>query len=670
MTRARSDRSSGAPATGTLPQSPSWRVPAAAAALALAVAGLVFAGGRVPFNADQSMVGLMASDILDGAHPVFYQGSEYAGTLEPHAVALAFALFGPSQGAQRAVVALEFAAFAALLSAAAGAWFGRRAALAAGLYSTLAPAYLLYKGLTSDGHYGPVLVIGAGVTLLLALLASDAERAARKGPRALLLGLLLGAGLWVSPLCATLLAPTAVVLVGPCRRSLLRPGTLLLLLAGGLAGSLPWWIRNVETGFASLSVPGGSPVDGAGLLERVRSLLFEGVPLLLGPGAIGAGRGPAAVSVVLAAAALVVVVAAGLVGAVSRSEGALARTGLAASGALLLATAALALSVRGQDEPAGIRNFAEPRLLLPGYLAFVPLVGYAASRMWRRPWSVVVLGVAFAAAHGSGWTRMPKWSGLESGDRGAVAAVLAGLDRADVRSVYSPYWGAYQVTFFSGGRIVGSPFGSNASVRREGDRRRVDADPTPGFLLWPPESDRLEEWLRDGRHAFRRSEIGPLSLFSQVEPRALPLLRSGRRVPPVIRPGCVTWRSVGGPARVVSGESATYRVTVRNESLVPWPQGVHLGYHWRRASGGGVEETGRRTLVVGSPGPGEETTLSAAVLADVPPGSYRLTFDLVIEGVAWFEWKGVPPPWRDVEVSALETSAQGSAGPVQAGGPR
>jgi hypothetical protein len=245
---------------------------------------------------------------------------------------------------------------------------------------------------------------------------------------------------------------------------------------------------------------------------------------------------------------------------------------------------------------------------------------------------------------------MPRWKGLENGDPRDVAAVLGGLRRAAVRSIYAPYWAAYPITFHSRGQIVGSPFGSNPSVRRHEDRLSVDRDPSPGFLLWPPESDQFHEYLRDSGLPFRRAELGALSLFTRIDARLLPGLRSCRCVPPIIRGDSVSWIATDGPKAVVEGGVAEYRIRFRNAGLNPWPLGVNVGYHWRSTDGRDAEKTGLRTAVGPGPPVGEDQELSVRVAADVPPGTYRLTFDLVIEGVTWFEWKGVSPTWRLTEV--------------------
>lgn len=638
-----------------------WLGPGGTFVVALVVAFVLHGTGRLPFNADQAMVGLMANDIRAGIHPVFFQGSEYAGTVEPHLVALAFGLFGSSAAVQRTVVALAFASTAALLSAAAGVWFGRCAAFGAGLYVALGPAYLLHKGLTSDGHYGPVLLIGSACFLQLALLSRQAGSGAGFGLRLFVLGLLHGVGIWISPLSVTYLLPTALLLLRHPVRPALRLHHLALSLSGGLLGSLPWWLRNIETDFASFGIPGARGSEVATLVERGRSLVSEGLPLLLGPAAIASGKAPQVWSLALAACLASFVFLFGASRATSRSQDPVARAGLSASAVLILASIGLALAVRGQDEPPGIRNFQEPRILLPVYVGLAPAVGHAASRAVKRRVLAGGLGAAFAAVHASGWVAMPRWTGLESGEAGEVAVVLEGLRREGVRSIYASYWAAYPITFFSRGQIVGSPFGSNSSVRRDDDRRKVDDDPSPGFLLWPPERDRFDEYLRDGGLPFRRKELGRLTLFAGVGRQALPALRSCRCIPPIVRRDSVSWVTADGPAVVAEGDVAPYFVRFRNAGLSPWPPGVNVGYHWRNAEGRDVERSGLRTGVGPGPDIGHEYGLSVRVSADVPPGVYQLTFDLVIEGITWFEWKGVTPVFAEVEVVARKGGRPGSS---------
>jgi len=48
--------------------------------------------------------------------------------------------------------------------------------------------------------------------------------------------------------------------------------------------------------------------------------------------------------------------------------------------------------------------------------------------------------------------------------------------------------------------------------------------------------------------------------------------------------------------------------------------------------------------------PGEEMVVDMRVAGELGPGRYRLRYDMVVEGVTWFEFQGSPCPRREVEV--------------------
>src|SRR3970040_1364373 len=118
--------------------------------------------GRVPFSSDQAVAAIMAEDILErGAHPVFTYGAHYAGTLEPHYLALVFAIFGASPLVFRGAMAVLVALAVVGVWATAREAFGDRAGFFAGLYLALGPSFFLYKGLTSDGAYASLLALSS-----------------------------------------------------------------------------------------------------------------------------------------------------------------------------------------------------------------------------------------------------------------------------------------------------------------------------------------------------------------------------------------------------------------------------------------------------------------------------------------------------------------------------
>ena len=93
------------------------------------------------------------------------------------------------------------------------------------------------------------------------------------------------------------------------------------------------------------------------------------------------------------------------------------------------------------------------------------------------------------------------------------------------------------------------------------------------------------------------------------------------------------------------GEPLRGQATVRNLGEAVWLPGqtpvggVNLGAHLRTHEGHPLDVNFGRVCLVGSTGPGETQTIDFA-LAPPPPGEYLLEFDLVSEGVCWFERNG------------------------------
>ena len=113
-------------------------------------------------------------------------------------------------------------------------------------------------------------------------------------------------------------------------------------------------------------------------------------------------------------------------------------------------------------------------------------------------------------------------------------------------------------------------------------------------------------------------------------------------------PLAVHW---GAPPTVTShaGAVAQVQVELENAGTIAWRVGVNLAYHWLDDRNNPIVWDGRRTpappLV-----PGERGTIVADVRAPIPPGPYRLAFDMVAENRAWFSELGSPMLVQDVLV--------------------
>jgi len=113
-------------------------------------------------------------------------------------------------------------------------------------------------------------------------------------------------------------------------------------------------------------------------------------------------------------------------------------------------------------------------------------------------------------------------------------------------------------------------------------------------------------------------------------------------------PLAATWDALELP-ELQAGAVATVRVSVRNAGTAPWRSGVFVSYHWLDDRDNPIVWDGIRT-VPPVLAPGQEAAVALAVRAPMPPGRYRLAFDLVAENRAWFSELGNPMLRRDVDV--------------------
>src|SRR3972149_3952948 len=152
--------------------------------------------GSVPFNADEAVVALMARHILGGERPLFFYGQAYMGSLDAYLVAGGFALFGEHVWTVRAVqIALYLLTLCLVYLFVLRAFRSPRMAAIAALLMAIPSVNQTLYTTVSLGGYGEALLIGA-LTMLLCLPSASG----RGGPlRSLLLGVLLGGGLWACP---------------------------------------------------------------------------------------------------------------------------------------------------------------------------------------------------------------------------------------------------------------------------------------------------------------------------------------------------------------------------------------------------------------------------------------------------------------------------------------
>lgn len=99
-----------------------------------------------------------------------------------------------------------------------------------------------------------------------------------------------------------------------------------------------------------------------------------------------------------------------------------------------------------------------------------------------------------------------------------------------------------------------------------------------------------------------------------------------------------------------AGAVSEVHVDVENAGTIAWRAGVNLAYHWLDARDNPIVWDGQRTPAPPL-APGERGAVAAQVRAPIPPGPYRLAFDMVAENRAWFSELGSPMLVQDVRVA-------------------
>jgi hypothetical protein len=96
-------------------------------------------------------------------------------------------------------------------------------------------------------------------------------------------------------------------------------------------------------------------------------------------------------------------------------------------------------------------------------------------------------------------------------------------------------------------------------------------------------------------------------------------------------------------------------VELENAGAQPW-RGLALAYHWLDELGNAIDWDGLRTPIQPL-APSERAEISARVRAPMPPGRYRLAFDLVLEGRYWLSEIGNEMLTADVDVGPRDAGA-------------
>lgn len=573
----------------------------------------------------------MARHILEGrGHPVFYWGSTYGGTLEPHLLVPVFALFGVTPEAFRAFYVVLWGTFLAGAAAFTARFFGRTAALLAAAFLAIPPFFLPYKLLTSDGAYASVALLGLA-TLWLACEA-DARLESGRSPAGAIatLAFVAGFGLWVTPVTLPVSGLAALWLfLRPGR----RPGASSLLAGAGAAvlGAAPSIIWNLRHAGGSITAHELAPAAGPGLLGNAKGLLSASLPVFL-----GAARphfsGEAGLSFPGARAVVPLLVLGLLIPALAAARG---DRRLRLLIAVLGGLACAAVLARRLDP-------TEPRYLVAAYAALAPLLGVSLAQ------AVACGGAArTAAAGGLAVLLASNLSGAVNAHRhledtddaqvtGPLGSLLGELRARGVRRLWTSYWLAYRITFESGEEIVAAPIPREDADRYEPIREAVRSAPDPAVVLLPPRDDCFRRYLVERGEPFSESRSGSFAIFRAPPAPIWDLVRAAGALPMPSGAYRPVWHVAEIPGRLAPGEEAACRARVTNEGPCTWMNNVRLVAVW---TGPETRETAfstpdRRVA------PGETADLTFRLRAPGTSGDYLLRLDLEQEGIARFSAKG------------------------------
>ncbi len=255
---------------------------------------------KIPFNSDEAVVGLMAKHILQGERPIFFYGQAYMGSLDAYLVAIGFAIFGIQVWVIRLVqILLYLGTLLVTYQIAARFLHSKSIGLFACAILAIPPVNVTLYTTASLGGYGEALLIG---NLQILVGFSLGEKICKEKMRrefwaeSLLLGFLIGLGLWANGLTLIYALPVCIYLLWQSVRHTRHKTFLLwagLCGTGFILGSYPWWNYAVNYGINALL---GELVGKAVAVETTsffqRSLEHFGSLLLLGSTVIFGFRPP------------------------------------------------------------------------------------------------------------------------------------------------------------------------------------------------------------------------------------------------------------------------------------------------------------------------------------------------------------------------------------------
>lgn len=240
-----------------------WLLIAVIAGVALRLALIVASGWRIDY--DEAMLSLLGTRVMRGELMAFTPAQSTLGSLDAYLLVPLYALFGANPIATRVLSLLWTGGYIVTSGLLARAAFDHRAGVIAALLAAIAPSYMLIVGMKIWGGTIETLVPG-NLLLLATFYAVEKAQTPRDQRRAIaLVGFIAGVMFWIAWLGFYYFVPVGLVLLWRGRTALLR-GWWAGVIAF-FAGSLPFWLYNLSTGFATftemLRAPGASPDTSA-----------------------------------------------------------------------------------------------------------------------------------------------------------------------------------------------------------------------------------------------------------------------------------------------------------------------------------------------------------------------------------------------------------------------
>jgi len=471
-------------------------------------------------DSDEAIVGLMGKHILEGhGIPAFYYGQHYMGSLEAIVAAGAFALFGVSSVALKAVP-LVFSLVLVWIQYALGFLCGGRGvARIAALLLAIPPSALVIWSSMARGGFIEVMVIGS----LALLLALSAFRNGVTTARLIGTGFLMGLGWWVNNQIVYFAVPVGGALLLAVARN---PGAVRALAVAAVSffvGSLPFWRYNLEHHFASTGLFRlAAPFE---ILGHVQGLVSTALPILVGAQRFWAEEAGSWILTGLA------ILAYGLLAVITLIERrrSLTACALAADPRLPRVTLLLTLMVGFTCAVFVVSSFGylvqAPRYLLPLYVPLFLLIGLLLSRFAQKarfPAQLILL--LFLSLHLAssyvGGRAIPGEPFVAKGERVAKdhSELLHWLRDHNITFVRTNYWIGYRLAFETQERtrflMYQDPhYVRIASYEKEGGTL-PEAD-VP-YVLVPAQADIVRLALRAAGYQFQETTLSGYHVFTRV----------------------------------------------------------------------------------------------------------------------------------------------------------